>query len=79
MSTTHGNERVSDKELIETFEKIEGPFVTASELSNHLPISRAAINKRLKQLWEADRINRKKPTSTMIGWWLPESQECSER
>jgi len=79
MSTAHGNQRVTDQELLETFEKIEGPFVTAGELSEHLPISRTAINKRLNQLWAEDRINRKKPTSTMVGWWLPEGQDCSER
>jgi predicted transcriptional regulator len=79
MSTTHGNEQVSDQELLDTFEEIEGPFVTAGELETHLPISRTAINKRLKQLWNEGRIHRKKPTSTMVGWWRCESQDSSER
>jgi len=79
MTEKHGNKRVTDRELLEAFEEIDGPFVTAGELSDQLPISRTAINNRLKQLWEEDKVLRKKPTATMIGWWLPESQDCSDR
>jgi len=79
MSAAHGNEQVSDQELLDTFDEIEGPFVTAGELERCLPISRTAINKRLKQLWDEGQIERKKPTSTMVGWWLRENQDSSER
>jgi len=78
MSATHGNEQVSDQELLEMFREIDGPFVTAGELEDRLPIGRTAINKRLKELWNEGRINRKKPTSTMVGWWIREDQDSSE-
>jgi len=79
MSSSHGNQLVSDQELLEAFNEIEGPFVTASELETVLPITRTAIHKRLQKLHQEGEINRKKPTQHMIGWWREEDQEFSER
>ncbi|MBX0296969.1 HTH domain-containing protein [Halomicroarcula sp. F27] len=73
MSSPHGNQLVSDRELIETFDEIKGPFVTASELENRLPITRTAIHKRLQKLHREGKIDRKKPTQHMIGWWQKEN------
>jgi predicted transcriptional regulator len=70
MSTTHGNAEVSDEQILTTFLDIEGPFVTAGELEERLPITRTAINKRLNKLHKQGRVDRKKPTSNMVGWWL---------
>jgi len=69
MSQPHGNQRVSDEEILDAFDKVEGPFVTASELEAVLPITRTAIHKRLQSLYQDGEINRKKPTQHMIGWW----------
>ncbi|RLM41300.1 HTH domain-containing protein [Haloarcula sp. Atlit-47R] len=69
MSPTHGNQLVSDEEIIDAFDEIEGPFVTASELEKVLPITRTAIHKRLQKLHQDGEISRKKPTQHMIGWW----------
>lgn len=69
MSTDHGNQQVSDSQLLATFDEIEGPFVTASELEDHLPITRTAITKRLNQLYKKGVVEKKKPTAHMVGWW----------
>lgn len=68
----HGNQKVTDKEILQAFLKIDGPFVTASELSEMLPIGRTALNKRLQDLHSRGLVERKKPTKTMVGWWIPD-------
>lgn len=78
MSSTHGNERVSDQEILEAFDEIRGPYVTAGELSEVLPISRSAINERLKDLLDEGLVERKKPTQNMAGWWRPENHDSAE-
>jgi predicted transcriptional regulator len=78
MCSEHGNQRVSDAELLAAFDKIDGPFVTASELEEILPITRTAIHKRLRVLEEEGKVYRKKPTQHMVGWWRDEDQEFSE-
>jgi predicted ArsR family transcriptional regulator len=78
MSGAHGNQKVTDEELLEAFDDIEGPFVTAGELADLLPISRTAINKRLKDLRSRGVIESKKPTKTMVGWWLSDDGQASE-
>jgi predicted ArsR family transcriptional regulator len=64
---------VSDEEIIEAFERIDGPFVTATELADELPIGRVGIRKRLESLHEEGRIGRKQPITQMIGWWKREN------
>lgn len=78
MDSEHGNQQVSDKKLLDAFNDIEGPFVTASELERELPITRTAINKRLQRLYQEGRIEKKQPISHMIGWWIPD-QSCSDK
>jgi predicted ArsR family transcriptional regulator len=78
MTGTHGNQKVTDEELLAAFDDIEGPFVTAGELADRLPISRTAINKRLKDLQSRGVIESKKPTKTMVGWWLSDGNQPPE-
>ena len=78
MCSNHGYQQVSDKEVLAAFDEIEGPFVTASELEEILPITRTAIHKRLSTLEQEGKVNRKKPTQHMVGWWRDEDQEFSE-
>jgi predicted ArsR family transcriptional regulator len=69
MSDRHGNEMVSDEEILAAFDEIEGPFVTATELADQLPIGRFGVRKRLEDLHERGRIGRKQPIQQIIGWW----------
>lgn len=78
MCSNHGNQQVSDQELLAAFEEIDGPFVTASELEEILPITRTAIHKRLSTLEQEGKVKRKKPTQHMVGWWRDENQEFSD-
>lgn len=78
MCSDHGNQQVSDKELLAAFDEIDGPFVTASELEEILPITRTAIHKRLTALESEGKVFRKKPTQHMVGWWREKDQEFSE-
>jgi predicted transcriptional regulator len=74
MPGTHGNTMVTDEELLAAFDDIPGPYVTASELAETLPISRTAINKRLNRLHEEGRVGRKQPIQQFVGWWKLEDK-----
>lgn len=69
MSSAHGNQKVSDEEILAAFDAVRGPYATASELEEHLPIGRKGILKRLDDLEDRGLIKSKKPTPHMIGWW----------
>lgn len=75
MTKVHGNTMVTDDEILAAFDKIPGPYVTATELEDVLPIGRKAITPRLKQLREEGRIEKKQPIPQFVGWWRVDGQE----
>lgn len=75
MSSSHGNQKVSDSDIIQAMQSIEGPFVTAGELEGRLPITRHAINKRLKDLHQSGQVETKKASGNWIGWWVQRSDD----
>jgi DNA-binding HxlR family transcriptional regulator len=74
MGNVHGNTMVTDDEILAAFGEIPGPYVTATELEDVLPIGRKAITPRLKQLHEDGRIEKKQPVPQFVGWWRVEAQ-----
>lgn len=75
MDSQHGNQMVSDEEILDAFDSVEGPYVTATELSDELPIGRHAVRKRLEGLHKEDVIGRKQPVPQFIGWWRYDDRE----
>lgn len=65
----HGNQKVTDKRIIEEFEETEEPYLTASELAERLSMTRQGIHERLLELYESGELDRKK-TGRTVGWWL---------
>lgn len=65
----HGNQKVTDKRIIEEFEETEEPYLTASELAERLSMTRQGIHERLLKLYESGELDRKK-TGRTVGWWL---------
>lgn len=65
----HGNQKVSDEELVAEFRQSEEPYLTASELAERVSMTRQGVHDRLMELYEADVIDRKK-TGRTVGWWL---------
>lgn len=65
----HGNQRVSDREIVQVFERADAPYMTAGEVAEELSISRQASHSRLMNLYERGTLERKK-TGRTVGWWL---------
>lgn len=60
---------VSDNDILKLFDAAEAPFLTAGELAEQLPITRAAVNHRLNQMHEKGLIDRKETGARAVGWW----------
>ena len=63
-------ESVSDKEFLRLFAMSPDPILTAKEISEHLPISNQAVNKRLKRLENEEILTSKKVGSSARVYWL---------
>jgi len=60
---------VTDDEIVVAVMDTEGPFATAEELSERLPMSRQGINNRLRDLQDQGLLKRKQCGSG-YGWWV---------
>lgn len=69
MGASSKRQKVTDAKLIRRIKEAPDPFVTASELSEQLPLSRQQINGRLRDLEEQGIADRKKCGSGQ-GWWI---------
>lgn len=69
MGTTSDRQKVTDDQLLMKIKGSTDPFVTAEELSEQLPITRQAVNKRLRDLMAEGFIDRKQCGSG-YGWWI---------
>ena len=67
----HGNQKITDEQIIAEFRASEDPYLTASELAKKLPMTRQGLHDRLGDLYEEGVLGRKK-TGRTVGWWLNE-------
>ena len=63
---------VSDKELLRIFAMSPDPVLSAPEISEHLPISNQAVNKRLRRMERDETLKSKKVGSAAKVYWLTE-------
>jgi len=64
----HGNQKVSDPEILALFDATDDPYLTATEIADILDIRRQTAHERLMDLWNNGEIRRKK-TGRTVGWW----------
>lgn len=69
MDGTHGNEKVSDKEILHVFDESTDPFVSISELAEQLDMTRQALNYRLRSLEREGEVKSKPAGGNAFGWW----------
>jgi len=74
MSSSHGNQKVTDEEIIEALHSIEEPVASAAEIAETFSISRTAANIRLNQLLEEGRVKKKSVGKGYV-WWVSDSSE----
>jgi predicted ArsR family transcriptional regulator len=69
MNGTHGNVKVTDDELIQAIQQVEEPVASASELAEQVGLTRTAVNERLKELLDEDRVEKKDVGRGYV-WWV---------
>lgn len=62
-------EKVTEQDILKAFDAVDEPFMTASEIANQLPVSRQAVNYRLRDMLEKELVGRKKTGARSVGWW----------
>ena len=67
-----GRQKVSDDQVVQLFRDAGQPIRTAGDLTQQLPITRQAVNKRLKRLSSNGLLCRRKVGSSAVVYWLPE-------
>lgn len=68
-------ERVSDEEILAIFARIDSPVASTNEVAEQVDLGRRGTLKRLNELAEEGRIQRKKIDERRIVWWNPKVLE----
>ncbi|WP_331234852.1 winged helix-turn-helix domain-containing protein [Natronorarus salvus] len=63
--------RVSDEEILDVFRNSADPVLIASEIAEHVDISRRAVNYRLTNLEDEGILRSKQVGGRSTVWWLP--------
>ncbi|WP_435125342.1 winged helix-turn-helix transcriptional regulator [Halobaculum sp. D14] len=68
-NTDTGKQRVADSEIVELFQNTEEPFRTPGDIASAVPISRQAVNSRLRKLAEEGTLQRRKVGGAAVVYW----------
>ena len=62
---------VDDEEILDVFRKQSDPVLTATEVSEQLPLGRRGTLKRLRDLEDRNILKSKEVGSGSRVWWFP--------
>jgi DNA-binding Lrp family transcriptional regulator len=69
---------VSDDDVVEAVAGVDDPVATVAEVAERLPIGRRAVLKRLNELHDEGRVERKDVGARSAVWWVPGSVERTD-
>lgn len=69
MSSSHGNQKVSDQEIIEAIKSVDEPVASASEIATQVSLTRTGVTNRLNKLREQGLVERKDVGNGYV-WWV---------
>lgn len=69
MSSAHGNQKVSDTEIIAAIRAADGPVASASDIATQFSMTRTGVNERLQDLCRQGRVNKKDVGNGYV-WWV---------
>lgn len=64
-----GRTKITDQDVLKVFDNADEPVLTASEIAEALPVTRQAVNYRLKQMQEKGLVDRKESGARAVVWW----------
>lgn len=62
-------DKVTENDILALFKEADAPVLTAAEIAEQLPLTRQAVNYRLKQLQEQGLVGRKEVGARAVVWW----------
>lgn len=71
--STHGNQEVTDEQILDQFHESDDPALIAPEVAEQLPLTRQRVHERLEELLDAGKVGTKKPSRDRM-WWVTEDQ-----
>lgn len=69
-------ETVSTDHVLAVFDSVDGPVVTSADVADALDCTTETARRKLKQLYQEGRVNRRK-TAGRVVWWLTESEQAT--
>jgi len=67
--SSHGNQKVSDEEIILAVESTPGPVASASEIASRVSLTRTGVTNRLNDLKKEKEVERKNVGNGYV-WWI---------
>jgi Fic family protein len=61
----------SDEEIVAYVERHDQPFITATEVAEKAGFTRQTAHKRLQELSETGKVQKKKIGASAVIWWCP--------
>lgn len=61
-----------NEDVVEIMREFPEPYVTLGDVASELDKSKSAVEDRMWELLEDDKIKRKKVGANAVVWWLPE-------
>jgi predicted transcriptional regulator len=77
MSASHGNQKVTDEEIISAIKSVREPVASASEVALKLDITRTNANIRMNSLRKEGHLERKKVGNGYV-WWVASESESDK-
>ena len=59
---------ITTADVMRVFESVDGPAITSSDVANDLDCSKEVARKRLRELQDVGRVERRKSGRTVL-WW----------
>jgi len=72
-------ETVTLEDVFDTFDKVRGPVITSSDVSEALDCTTEAARQKLNKLHERGDVDRRKTGRTVVWWRTPDATEGRER
>ena len=70
---------VTEQDILKLFERADEPVLTAQEVADEVPITRAAVTYRLNKMHEKDLIGKKETGARAVAWWAKVAPRLSDR
>lgn len=70
--------KITDQDILKVFDRADEPVLTSSEIADALPVTRQAVNYRLKRMHEDGLVDRKETGARAVVWWATVAPHLSK-